>query len=122
MASCGAQVNREARVDCALAELYTRSLAVESSLQGQKHAEVMTKLYVRMNEVGCSKSQNQFAEALPWLLGNNLQLGEPMLSPVQGVLPRHPASCMHQGISIYALHHTKQPLCAECVSAASCAS
>ncbi|DBB15254.1 hypothetical protein WJX82_011728 [Trebouxia sp. C0006] len=46
-----AEVNREARVDCALAELYTRSLALERSLEGQKHAEVMTKLYVRMNEM-----------------------------------------------------------------------
>lgn len=46
-----AQVNREARVDCALAELYTKSLATERSLDEQKHAEVLTKLYVRMNEV-----------------------------------------------------------------------
>ncbi|KAL3133563.1 hypothetical protein ABBQ38_007411 [Trebouxia sp. C0009 RCD-2024] len=46
-----AEVNREARVDCALAELYTKSLATERILQEQKHVEVLTKLYVRMNEM-----------------------------------------------------------------------
>ncbi len=45
------QVSREARVDCALAELYTKSLAIEGTIQEQKHAEVLTKLYVRVNEV-----------------------------------------------------------------------
>ena len=45
------QVSREAGVDCALAELYTKSLAIERNIQEQKHAEVLTKLYVRMNEV-----------------------------------------------------------------------
>lgn len=45
------QVNREAKTDCALAELYTKSLATEQMLQEQKQAEVLTKLYVRMNEV-----------------------------------------------------------------------
>ena len=44
-------MNREAKVDCALAELYTRSLATERMLEQQKQAEVITKLYVRMNEV-----------------------------------------------------------------------
>ena len=44
-------MNREARVDCALAELYSKSLATERHLQDQKHAEVLTKLYVRMTEV-----------------------------------------------------------------------
>lgn len=38
-------------MDCALAELYTKSLATERILQEQKHVEVLTKLYVRMNEV-----------------------------------------------------------------------
>ena len=38
-------------MDCALAELYSKSLATERILQEQKHAEVLTKLYVRMNEV-----------------------------------------------------------------------
>ena len=85
-------MNREARVDCALAELYTRSLALERSLEGQKHAEVMTKLYVRMNEVGCCKSQ-----ALPLALENNLQLDAPMLSPVQGVL--HASGHQHTCLS-----------------------
>lgn len=47
----GLQVNREAKIDCALAELYTKSLATEQMLQEQKQAEVLTKLYVRMNEV-----------------------------------------------------------------------
>ena len=41
-------------MDCALAELYTKSVALERSLEGQKHAEVMSKLYVRMNEVSCA--------------------------------------------------------------------
>ena len=45
------QVNREAKTDCALAELYTKSLATEQMLQEQKQAEVLTKLYVRLNEV-----------------------------------------------------------------------
>lgn len=48
---CLDQVSREAGVDCALAELYTKSLAIEGTIQEQKHAEVLTKLYVRMNEV-----------------------------------------------------------------------
>ena len=47
----GAQVNRDVKVDCALAELYTRNLATERLLQQQNQAEVFTKLYVRMNEV-----------------------------------------------------------------------
>ncbi len=45
------QVNREARIDCALAELYTKSMAAEKVLNEQKHADVLTKLYIRMNEV-----------------------------------------------------------------------
>lgn len=48
---CCVQVNREARVDCALAELYSRSVVTDRILQEQKHAEVLTKLYTRMNEV-----------------------------------------------------------------------
>ena len=44
-------MNREARVDCALAELYIRSVHTETVLREQKHAEVLTKLYTRMNEV-----------------------------------------------------------------------
>ena len=46
------QVNRETRVDCVLAELYVKSVATEQMLEEQKHADVLTKLYVRMNEVG----------------------------------------------------------------------
>lgn len=45
------QVNRETKTDCALAELYTKSNAVEQILQEQKQADIFTKLYVRMNEV-----------------------------------------------------------------------
>ncbi|DBA91905.1 hypothetical protein WJX79_009655 [Trebouxia sp. C0005] len=45
------EVSREAGVDCALAELYTKSLATESTIKEQKHAEVLFKLYVRMNEM-----------------------------------------------------------------------
>lgn len=47
----GLQVNRETKTDCALAELYTKSTAVEQMLQEQKKADVFTKLYIRMNEV-----------------------------------------------------------------------
>lgn len=43
-------------MDCALAELYTKSTALERSLEGQKHAEVMSKLYLRMNEVSSAVS------------------------------------------------------------------
>lgn len=50
------QVSREAGVDCALAELYTKSLAIEGTIQEQKHAEVLTKLYVRMNEVSSAET------------------------------------------------------------------
>ena len=49
--SLGLQVNRETKTDCALAELYTKSTAVEQMLQEQKKADVFTKLYIRMNEV-----------------------------------------------------------------------
>lgn len=55
---CYVQVNREARVDCALAELYTRSVATDRILQEQKHAEVVTKLYSRMNEVSFTAQHN----------------------------------------------------------------
>lgn len=48
------QVNRETKTDCALAELYTKSTAVEQMLQEQKKADVFTKLYTRMNEVSNS--------------------------------------------------------------------
>ena len=44
-------MNREAKLDCALAELYTKSLATERMLEDRKHADVLTKLYVRINEV-----------------------------------------------------------------------
>ena len=54
------QVSREAGVDCALAELYTKSLAIEHTIQEQKHAEVLTKLYVRMNEVTSAEMSQIF--------------------------------------------------------------
>ena len=65
------QVNREARVDCALAELYTRSVATDRILQEQKHAEVLTKLYSRMNEVSFTAQHNNENQALltPWCHG-----------------------------------------------------
>ena len=68
-------------MDCALAELYTKNLSIERSLQEQKHADVLTKLYMRMNEVSCTlgwagHSVNKIcqkclvivAAQLPWLL------------------------------------------------------
>ena len=54
------QVSREAGVDCALAELYTKSLAIEHTIQEQKHAEVLTKLYMRMNEVTSAETSQIF--------------------------------------------------------------
>lgn len=57
---CCVQVNREARVDCALAELYSKSVVTDKILQEQKHAEVLTKLYTRMNEVSFTSIAHLF--------------------------------------------------------------
>ncbi len=86
---------------------------MEHLLEGQKHAEVMTKLYVRMNEVSCFESQMQCAETLPLPLEKQSSIGCAHAVTCARV------SCMHQGIGIHAFHQTEQPLCAECMSAAS---
>ena len=45
------QVGRETEVDCALAELYVRTLATERLVKDTAHADIFNSIYTRMNEV-----------------------------------------------------------------------
>ncbi len=80
------QVSREAGVDCALAELYTKSLAIESTIQEQKHAEVLTKLYVRMNEVTSSQMSQIVCTLNSWWVMMHSRLNAAMLTTADCVL------------------------------------
>ena len=51
---CVSQVGRETEIDCALAELYVRGLAVERLVKDQHQAEIFNSIYTRMNEVLCN--------------------------------------------------------------------
>ena len=46
------QVGRETEVDCALAELYVRSLATERLVKDTAHSEIFNSIFTRMSEVG----------------------------------------------------------------------
>ena len=45
------QVGRETEVDCALAELYVRTLATERLVKDTAHSDIFNSIYTRMNEV-----------------------------------------------------------------------
>jgi hypothetical protein len=44
-------VGRETEIDCALAELYVRGLAVERLVKDQHQADMFNSIFTRMNEV-----------------------------------------------------------------------
>ena len=46
-----AQVGRETEVDCALAELYVRTLSTEHLVKDTAHSDIFNSIYTRMNEV-----------------------------------------------------------------------
>lgn len=62
-------------MDCALAELYTRSVTTERILQEQKHAEVLNKLYTRMNEVSFTAQPLSSIVVWTWLVPRCLLFG-----------------------------------------------
>ena len=47
-----AQVGRETEVDCALAELYVRTLSTENLVRDTAHSDIFNSIYTRMSEVG----------------------------------------------------------------------
>lgn len=51
------QVGRETEVDCALAELYVRSLATERLVKDTAHSEIFNSIFTRMTEVGLCTSR-----------------------------------------------------------------
>ena len=53
------QVGRETEVDCALAELYVRSLATERLVKDTAHSEIFNSIFTRMNEVGLCTSEKR---------------------------------------------------------------
>ena len=46
-----AQVGRETEVDCALAELYVRTMATDRLVKDTAQAEIFNSIFSRMNEV-----------------------------------------------------------------------
>ncbi len=54
-----AQVGRETEVDCALAELYVRTLSTEHLVKDTAHSDIFNSIYTRMNEVSCCTSAGQ---------------------------------------------------------------
>ncbi len=55
------QVGRETEVDCALAELYVRSMATERLVKDTAHSEIFNSIFTRMNEVGrCTDQKRLF--------------------------------------------------------------
>ena len=53
------QVGRETEVDCALAELYVRSLATERLVKDTAHSEIFNSIFTRMNEAGLCTSKKR---------------------------------------------------------------
>ena len=53
------QVGRETEVDCALAELYVRTLSTEHLVKDTAHSDIFNSIYTRMNEVSCCTAAGQ---------------------------------------------------------------